>query len=103
MIRATTPTFVFEVPVDPTSASDIKVMFSQYGSLLVEKGIGDCVLDGTQQTISLILTQAETKLFAEGVAEIQVALKQNSLVLASQATRICVHKILDDTIFEETT
>lgn len=63
MIRATTPTFNFNLPIDADKIKEAEVTFSQGGENKLQKYIGSCILNGKK--LSVTLTQEETLLFSD--------------------------------------
>lgn len=98
MIRATTPTHTFTLPIDPTTCEKIIVVYSQFGEVVLKKEETDMTLNGQEKTVSYILSQEETKLFSPGLVQIQVRVKQGSTVMASKQIDIPAREILDDEV-----
>ena len=64
MIRLTTPThtFVFPANINPAELDWMMLTYAQNGTILFEKELSDVTIVG--QTISVVLSQEETKLFS---------------------------------------
>lgn len=74
MIRGTTPTLEFTLPIDTGILSEGFVSFAQNKMLVIDKPLSDCTLKGS--VISLRLTQEETlRLRSDVVTEIQIRAK----------------------------
>lgn len=76
MYRGTTPTFVIELPQE-TAVSDITVAyltFKQNGSVIIDKALEDMTLNVQDNTLEIVLTQAETLSFVSG-AQVQYQLR----------------------------
>ena len=71
MIRGTTPTLTFKLPVTPSELDACYISFYQEvyenytytNRRYVEKNLSDCTLDDGAQTISITLTQSDTLAF----------------------------------------
>lgn len=89
MIRGTTPTHVYTLPLDTADIKKIRIIYKQVGRELVQKTEDDCELSGNTATVKL--TQQETLMFNSGAnVEIQVrVLTTGNDALAS--TVISVH------------
>ncbi len=74
VVRATTPTFIFQTSddVDLTLASEVHVTFSSFGVLLDKTGAD---LDVTTQQISVYLSQEDTLKFKPGKCEAMINVK----------------------------
>lgn len=99
MIRGTTPTHIFNLPIDTKIIEDLRVTYEQAGKALVEKKLTDVTTDGKQ--IRLTLTQEETLLFRPGLhAHLQLkVLTTDKSVLANHVTEITVEEILNEEVF----
>ena len=94
MRRGTTPTNLFAVDRDLTSAR-IYVSYSQNGKVIVEKTGGDLSVTPTQ--ISCTLSQNDTLAFKQGVVEIQIRyVAQNGEADASDIIVTTAERILKD-------
>lgn len=61
--RAGTFPATIKTPLAPSEYSIIRVSFAQGQRLIVEKSIGDAGVTLTEDTVEVVLTQAETLLF----------------------------------------
>lgn len=98
MIRATTPTHVFNIPFDTSLIKELLITYSQKKTPIIDKELEDCVLDGKR--IALTLTQRDTSKFSDrrGV-EIQVRILTTSdTSLAGTIIETEVDRVLDDDI-----
>lgn len=96
MFRGTTPTNIFDVDVDCTTAELIYITYSQRGRTIVEKTISD--IDVTAETLSVTLTQAETLKFnAINEVEIQIRVKfPDDKAIASNIITTTAERILKE-------
>lgn len=96
MIRGTTPTVEFELPMEVNTLSQLYVTFCQGGISRIEKTLADCVAAGT--VLSTRLTQEETlRLNDKKPVEIQLRVKtMHGEVLASEIIEVTVERILKD-------
>lgn len=96
MIRGTTPTLQFTLPIDAELLQELYVTISQAGTVVVEKTLADCEAEGI--IVVCRLTQADTlALQADVVTEIQVRVKLNSGdALASRIISVRADRILKD-------
>lgn len=67
IIRAGTFQAKIRTPLEPSEYSQIRVSFSQAQQLIVEKSIGDEGFTVGEDSVELVLTQAETLRFAPTV------------------------------------
>ena len=65
MIRGTTPTHSFGIPISEKDVRNIKVTYKQDGRIVVEKGLNDVVITGS--TVKVTLSQQETLRFMPGI------------------------------------
>lgn len=95
MRRGTTPTNIFNVDVDCTTAESIYVTYSQYGRTKFEKTIED--IDVTEEEMSVKLTQEETLKLREGNVTIQIRVKfPDGTAIASNLIQTTADKILKE-------
>ena len=96
MIRGTTPTVEFELPMEVSTLSELYVTFCQGGITRIEKTLADCVVDGTK--LSMRLTQEETlRLKDKGSVEIQIRARTvTGRSIASEIIEERVGRILKD-------
>ena len=100
MIRGTTPTHIYTLPVDTALLSELKIIYAQNDKILFEKKAAQCQM--TDNTASVTLTQEETFLFdCRKPVQIQLrALTAAGVALASPITLISVEKCLDSEVLE---
>lgn len=96
MIRGTTPTHYFEVPLDGESIDKVNILYGQDDKLLFKKKTSDCIIDGSK--ISTKLTREETLLFDhKKPAQVQsVGVLRNGDVFESVIKTFGVDQLLDD-------
>lgn len=100
MIRGTTPTYTFEVPVDMASIKSVRITYAQGRNIVLTKQIEDCTMqDGT---ITVTLTQQETLRFAES-ANVGIQLRvlmDDGLALSTSVMYVTVGACLDNEVIE---
>ena len=98
MIRATTPTHIFNLPFKTDTIKELLITYSQRKTPVVQKLMDDCVFDG--KTIAVTLTQRDTARFSDRRAvEIQLrVLTTSDAALAGNITEVDVGRILGDDI-----
>lgn len=98
MIRATTPTHIFNLPFETELIKDLIITYTQRKTIIIEKGLDECVLDG--KTLAVTLTQKDTVKFSDRrPVEIQLrVLTTSSTALAGDITEAEVNRILNDSI-----
>lgn len=98
MIRATTPTHIFNIPFDTSLIKELLITYSQKKIPIVDKVLDDCVLDGKR--IALTLTQRDTSKFSDRRnVEIQIRILTTSdTSLAGTIVETEVDRVLDDDI-----
>lgn len=96
MIRGTTPTLEFILPFDTSLLAEAFVTIAQGGVVLINKTLGDCMLDGMKMTLRL--EQVDTlKLKGNAMAEIQIrARTTNGDAIASDIMYEMAERILKD-------
>ena len=95
MRRGTTPTHVFSVDADLTSADAIYITYRQNQKNILEKTIEDITV--TEKKIETQLTQQETLMFQKGEVEIQIRVKMpDGSAYASQIMKVPVEMILKE-------
>lgn len=96
MIRGTTPTVQFTLPIDASILDCLYITVAQKGNVVFEKCLTDCECDGVE--ISCRLSQADTLLLdCKKPVEIQVRAKtQSGDALASQILSIPADRILKE-------
>lgn len=94
MLRGTTQTLTFTLP-EKIDMETLYISFAQNDDIVLEKELGDVLLDGTN--IILPLSQEDTLKFIVGTATIQIRLRDtNGNALASNPMYIQVEKIYKD-------
>ena len=98
MRRGTTPTHTFTLPITVENCSQIRIIYSQRGKVLLKKNKEDMELDG--YTVKTKLTQAETMKFDDKeLVEIQVrAITWDDDSLVSDVFTRRVGRLLDDEV-----
>ena len=61
MYRGTTPTHIFNVPIDTSEIKEVKINYSQNDELVLSKRLADCKIEDGK--IIVKLTQEDTFLF----------------------------------------
>ena len=100
MIRGTTPTHNFILPIDTNTIKCVRVTYAQNDKVILTKEATDCTLSGN--TVSVKLTQEDTlALDCHYEVDIQVrALTLGNDALASDIYRVSVAKCLDGGVLE---
>lgn len=99
MIRATTPTHTFSLPIETNTIKSLLVTYKQGEDIVLEKTKEDCTLTGS--TIKLTLTQEETKMFSPERVKIQLRVLTNDNVsLASKVKTKTVEDVLNDVVLQ---
>lgn len=96
MIRGTTPTHTFEIPLEVSYIADLRLSYAQGGEELITKNKTDVTLEG--QTITVKLTQEETLKFdhSKSVAHVQLRVKTtDGVVLSSRIMNFNVFETLN--------
>lgn len=97
MIRTTTPTHTFTLPIDPVTIDELWVTYTQGGSIKLEKQLSDLAIDSDAKSVSFTLTQEETKAFTEGSpVYFQLKCRQGETVMASPIYTVMVGDVLND-------
>lgn len=95
MIRGTTPTNIFNVDVDLTTATAIYITYAQNGKTIFEKTIADITVEADKLTVTL--TQAETLKFDDRDVAIQIRAKfADGAAIASNIINTAVDEVLKD-------
>ena len=95
MIRATTPTHIFNLPFETSTIKELMISYAQRRNVVIEKFKDDCVFDG--KMIALTLTQRDTLKFSDRrPVEIQLRVVTTSdTALAGDITEIEIGRVLD--------
>ena len=98
MIRGTTPTLTFTLPIEADTITLLNIAFSQRRRIVFEKSLDD--VEVYDNTITLTLSETETlKLMSDGSdVEIQLRVGVGDVRLASEIFRVSVDRILKDGI-----
>lgn len=102
MIRGTTPTHIFNLPIDTNLISSLIITYKQNDEIVLTKELDACSLG--ERSISLKLTQEESLLFdctGNGYAKVQIkVLTQSGDVLSSRVSFVKVEECLNDEVLE---
>ena len=98
MIRGTTPTHTFDLPVSPAEFKNIRIVYAQDNVIILKKELKHCNV--TDNTITLTLTQEETLKFShKKPVRIQIkALTTDDEVVATPIHIVAVGECLDDEV-----
>ena len=96
MIRGTTPTLAFTLPLATDSIAAAWVTIAQDRKIIIDKTLDDCARDGN--TLTVALTQDETLQLTSGVyCEVQVRVRTaDGQAMASQICKLPAERILKD-------
>lgn len=100
MIRGSTPTHVFDLPISTDSIKSLRITYVQGAKTILEKTEQDASMGG--ESISVKLTQEETLGFEERCpVKIQLkVLTAGGDVLPSQIFTVPVEQVLNEEILE---
>lgn len=104
MIRTTTPTHTFTLPIDTATCDEIQLTYKQYNNSLVkhyQDGVlpEGMTLDGFD--VIQVLTQKETSTFRKGKVKAQIrVLTKAGKALTSQQMDIDVNETLNEEILK---
>lgn len=99
MIRATTPTHTFNLPIDTSNISKLLITYKQGNKIVLEKKETQCTLTGSK--VELTLTQEETKMFAPERVKIQLrVLTKDNVAMSSKPKCKFVEDVLNDVILQ---
>lgn len=102
MYRGTTPTLTFTLPIKANTITLMNLALSQFGRVLVSKGLADSTIDG--KTVSFTLTEEET-LKLNGTSnsgvEIQLRIGVGEVRFSSQIFNLPVGRILQEGKLDE--
>lgn len=98
MIRGTTPTHHFTIPIEAELVKEVRITYEQDGKLLVEKTEEDCTIE--EKTLSVRLTQEDTlKFSSKKKAELQVRiLTTNGTALATEILKLEIEDVLNEEV-----
>lgn len=96
MIRGTTPTLEFTLPIDTGQLAEAYVTLSQHGAVVIDKPLEECTCE--EKKLIVKLTQEETlKLQCDCITEIQIRARTLSGdAIASNIIRESTERILKD-------
>ena len=99
MFIPTTPTHIFELPLDISLLQEIEITYAQYDKPVLIKAKDQCEIEGN--TVIVKLTQEETTKFDDSRVNIQVrVLTTSGEVFASQKEHIFGKYCLSKEILE---
>lgn len=94
MYEVTTPTHIFTLNTDASNLEDVVISYEQDATIVLEKHLSDCEVDGN--ILKLKLSQTETKLFKRGYALVQLRCKTlGGVVYASNMEKIDVKRVIN--------
>lgn len=94
MIRGTTPTHIFTLPLDTDQLDEVMILYAQSDTVLLKKTTAECTMEG--KTVRTTLTQEDTFLF-DCTKPVQIQVRVLTLggeALASTIQTIAVGKCL---------
>ena len=100
MIRGTTPTHIFNLPIETRLISEIRVTYAQDDNILLTKTKSQCEIQ--EKAVIIKLTQEETfKFNCKKPVQIEVrALLENGVALKSPIKLMDVGKCLDNEVMQ---
>ena len=100
MFKGTTPTHIFEIPIDISLIQEVKITYSQEGEEILVKRLADCTLSDGK--VSTRLTQEDTFKFDSSFGvSIQIRiLTVNGDALISNVITKSVGECLDDEVLK---
>ena len=98
MIRGTTPTHTFNLPIAANTITKLRVTYVQNGEKVLEKTETDCELSGN--AVKIKLTQEESLLFkARDNVEVQLKAKDTSGEVISHTVKsLPVERVLSEEV-----
>lgn len=98
MIRGTTPTHVFNIPIETSTLKEIRITYAQGNEEVFTKTTADCVLEG--KTIKVSLTQEETLKFShDKMVSIQLrVLTTSGKAMATKIEMLDVYDVLNEEV-----
>lgn len=98
MYRASTPTHEFTLPPWVMDIlEDVRICYKQKDKEILLKTLKDCKVDGN--TLTVQLTQEETKIFCNGTTQVQMRVKTtDGKVTPSEVVNLAVTNVLDDEV-----
>lgn len=98
MFRVTTPTHVFNLPFEADTIDKFILTYKQAGNVIVEKTEEDDGWTSSGKQLMVKLTQEETSLFADRKATVQLRVKIDDTVMASNIIEIYVTDVLNEEV-----
>ena len=105
MILGTTPTHIFNVPIDTSTISDLRIVYGQNDEAILTKKLEDCTLE--PKAIRVRLSQEDTYKFQVKrkyiTNHIQVQLRiltTSGDVISSKVMPISIEKCLDNEVLQ---
>lgn len=99
MIRATTPTHTFTLPIETSLIKELLITYKQDDEIVVERKKDSCICAGSK--VELTLTQEETRRFSAEKVLIQLrVLTNDGQALVSDVIRRYVTDVLNDVVLE---
>lgn len=99
MTRGTTPTLVFELPIQCSEITKCSIALSQDSEMVIEKKLPDC--ETSENILTCTLSEEETlKLNSHAQLAIQLRIYCGAVKYASQIFEVPVHQILKDGVLE---
>jgi hypothetical protein len=98
MIRGSTPTHIFNLPIDTSLLSKIRIIYAQDDKVLFKKEKDACQCEGCK--VSVKLTQEETFLF-DCTKAVQIQIRAATVagdVVPSKLKLVSVEKCLDNEV-----
>ena len=98
MIRGTTPTHVFRLPVSADTVKAVRIVYAQNNAVKLQKCNEDCTMEGN--TVTCKLSQEDTFLFADGeciLVQVRVLTNEGE-ALASRVMRVHCEECLSDEV-----
>ena len=98
MIRGTTPTHIFNIPLAASEIKEIKITYSQNGSVVLSKKKGDCEI--IDNVVTVTLSQEDTFKFNSAMhVKIQMRVMTNTgCVMGSKTMTVSVDDCLDSEV-----
>lgn len=98
MIRGTTPTHVFVLPIEVSKIRELRITYKQMDRIVLEKTEKEVKMDGS--TVQFTLTQEESLAFRkEYAAKVQMkVLTDDGVVLASPVKELKTSEILNEEV-----
>ena len=100
MIRGTTPTHTFTLPIETSTIKEALVTYAQKENVLFEKSTEDCTM--SENKITVVLTQEETfKFDCKSSAQVQLrVLTTEGKAMASDVLIVPVETCLSKVVLE---